>query len=69
MSIRDYVSPEVIQAASNLTSWIKDGTIKKQVLPNTSCDFDEEKVFKNAEVLSESGVFDKIIADAYDRNK
>lgn len=65
MSIRDHVGPEIISSAQKFTSWIEDGTIKKRVMPNTSCDFDEEKVLKNAEALSTSGIFDKLITGIY----
>ena len=64
MNIRDNVSKEILASAERLTSWIEDGTIKKQFMPNTSCDFNEEKVLENAEALSNSCIFDKIIAEA-----
>lgn len=69
MSIRDNVSPEILATAKKFTSWIENGAIQKQFMPNNACDFDEEKILANADALSKSGAFDQIIKGAYDRNK
>ena len=69
MGIRDHVNPEILAYARQFTSWIEDGTIRKQVLPNTSCEFDEEKVLENADALSKSRLLDNLISDTYGRGK
>lgn len=65
MSIRERVRPEVLAAAERLTSLIEDGTIRKRTMPDTSCRFNEERALDNADALNKSGVFDKIMRDAY----
>jgi hypothetical protein len=65
MSIRDYVSREALESASEMTSLISNGTIRRRMMPNTSSEFDEESVIKNAKKITDSGFFESIIKDAY----
>jgi hypothetical protein len=71
MSIRDGISPEILASAKRLTEGIRTGVIRKRTDPSitrgASSDFNEEKVYKNAEAWSDSGDFDKIITGAYER--
>ena len=61
MALKDKVSPELLESANRFIDMLKDGTIRKQVIPNTSDEFDAETVLENAKALSKSGFMDRLI--------
>jgi len=67
MALKDNVNPELLKSGNRFIRMLKDGTIRKQVIPNTSDEFNEEAVLKNADALSESGFMDRLIKETYGR--
>jgi len=65
MALKDKVSPELLDSANRFIDMIKDGTIRKQIIPNSSEEFDAEAVLENAKALSKSGFMDRLIKETY----
>ena len=67
MALKNNVEPELLNSANRFIRMLKNGAIRKQIIPNTSDEFNEEAVLKNADALSESGFMDKLIKETYGR--
>ena len=65
MALKDKVNPELLDSANRFIDMLKDGTIRKHIIPNSGEKFDAEVVLENAKALSKSGFMDRLIKDTY----
>jgi len=67
MALKDKANPELLNSANKFIDMLKDGTIRKQIIPNSSEEFNEETVLENADALSKSGFIDRLIEETYEK--
>lgn len=70
MTIYKYVTEEDREYARQFIRNLEEGTIRRRGYPEyEGKPFDEEKALENAEALIESGIFDRLIRDAYNEEQ
>ena len=67
MALKDKADPELLNSANRFIDMLKDGTIRKHIIPNSSEEFNEETVLENADALSKSGFMDRLIKATYEQ--